>query len=106
MLPDDPTPFDAPWELRAFALAVASHREGHFEWPTFQGELAAAVRRREESGEDWDYYACWVEALETVLDSLGVDGAATDAVTARILATPRDAEHQRARRAPVAVDPG
>jgi nitrile hydratase accessory protein len=55
--------FDAPWESRAFGLAVALHERGAFEWPEFQSRLAEAVAH---SG-DGPYYRSWVAALERLL---------------------------------------
>ena len=100
--------FTAPWELRAFALAVAAHREGHYEWPRFQARLVESVQgweaeHPESRDVDWSYYERWLEALEAVAAGLGVDPAELDARTDAVLATPRDAEHQRARRDPVVV---
>ncbi len=103
--------FTAPWELRAFALAVAAHRAGHYEWPRFQTRLVDAVQGWESAhtapgaDRDWHYYERWLEAFEVVATGLGVDPAELDARTETVLATPRDAEHQRARREPVAVSP-
>ena len=99
--------FTAPWELRAFALAVAAHREGHYEWPRFQSRLVEAVQGWESvhpdpGPDDWHYYERWLEALEAVAADLGLDTSELDARTETVLATPRDAEHQRAKRDPVA----
>lgn len=100
--------FDHPWELRAFAMAVAAHHNGQYEWSEFQLSLIEAIRRWEADGgpEPWSYYAHWLDALETVLAG---NGALSDAVlderTATVLATPPNANHHEAHREPVAVDP-
>jgi nitrile hydratase accessory protein len=60
--------FDAPWESRAFGLAVALHERGAFEWPEFQSRLAEAVAH---SG-DGPYYRSWVAALERLLLDKGL----------------------------------
>ena len=67
---DTPT-FDAPWQARAFALAVAlTDEHGHetLTWQAFQGRLV------EEVSTDWNddepeavYYRRWLSALERVL---------------------------------------
>ena len=108
---DDQAAFREPWELRAFALAVAAHRGGHYDWPRFQARLVGAVQGWESDHDagradrQWHYYERWLEALEAVAADLGVDPRELDARTETLLATPRDAEHQRAWREPVAVSP-
>ncbi|MGH9041694.1 MAG: nitrile hydratase accessory protein [Acidimicrobiia bacterium] len=97
--------FTEPWESRAFGLAVTLHAGGAFEWEDFRQQLIAAVGRWEAGsssvgdtpgpgpGSDgWSYYACWLEALERVLDAEGVVEAAAVAVRAGELAA-RPADH-------------
>jgi nitrile hydratase accessory protein len=62
--------FQAPWESRAFGMAVALHRRGAFEWPEFQRRLIDEIARWERdhpSGEGYPYYALWLGALEALL---------------------------------------
>jgi nitrile hydratase accessory protein len=99
--------FETAWEIRAFALAVAAHQSGQFEWPQFQQALVTAIQRWEESGTDapWRYYDRWLEALESLMAEAGVvSPAEVDDRTQTVLDTPRDAGHHRAHREPVAVD--
>jgi nitrile hydratase accessory protein len=101
--------FSTAWEIRAFALAVAAHQNGQYDWEAFQHQLAAAINRWEESGgaTPWRYYDRWLEALESLLTEQHlVTAAELDQRTHTVLGTPRDAEHQRAHRDPVAVDTG
>ncbi len=67
--------FDEPWESRAFGMAFALRERGAFTWEEFQQALIAAIRRWEDSGDEWSYYRCWLEALE----GLAVDRALVDA---------------------------
>ena len=101
--------FDEPWELRAFAMAVAAYNEGHYEWSEFQLSLIDSIKRWEDDGSDgpWRYYEHWLNALESVLGASGAlsDSLALDERTRQVLATPRDANHQHAHRQPVAVSP-
>jgi nitrile hydratase accessory protein len=99
--------FEHPWELRAFAIAVAAYHNGQYEWSEFQLALIDAIKKWEQGeAEPWSYYQHWLTALETVLAGNGLlSEAALDEGTKALLATPRDAEHQRARPEPVAVDP-
>lgn len=110
-LPGSDKGFDEPWELRAFAIAVAAYHEGHYEWSEFQLSLIDSIRRWEEDGggggEPWSYYEHWLDALETVLAGSGAlsDSPALDERTRAVLATPRNAGHHQARRDPVAISP-
>jgi len=101
--------FETAWEIRAFALALAAHQSGQYEWSQFQQALIAAIRTWEDTGteEQWRYYDRWLEALETLLAERGIlDESELDERTRTVLTTPRDMHHQRAKREPVAVDPG
>ncbi len=64
--------FAAPWEGRAFAMALTLHDQGLFEWPAFQAQLIQAVARAEAAGGEFVYYRCWLEALETLLSDEGL----------------------------------
>ena len=99
--------FEQPWELRAFAIAVAAYHNGQYEWSEFQLALIDAIKKWEQGGaEPWSYYQHWLTALESVLAGSGLlSEAALDERTRAILDTPRDAGHQRARPEPAAVDP-
>lgn len=108
---DGEASFREPWELRAFALAVASYHAGQYEWSEFQLSLIASIRRWEAEGaqedrEPWSYYEHWLTALETVLAGNGLlSEAHLDERTKAVLATPRTANHHEAHREPVAIDP-
>jgi nitrile hydratase accessory protein len=100
--------FNDPWELRAFALAVAAYHRGLYDWSEFQLALIGAIRRWEgdPEREPWQYYERWLEALETVLSGTGVlPPTELDGRTAEVLATPRTTNHHEAHREPVAIDP-
>lgn len=107
-LPGEQKSFEHPWELRAFAMAVAAYHNGQYEWSEFQLSLIDSIRRWEtgDGSEPWSYYEHWLEALETVLAGNGaLSDAALDDRTKAVLATPRNANHHEAHREPVAVDP-
>ncbi len=100
--------FEHPWELRAFAMAVAAYHSGQYEWSEFQLSLAASIKAWEQDGgtEPWAYYEHWLDALETVLAGSGaLSDSALDERTRAALALPRSANHHEAHREPVAVDP-
>ena len=107
-LPEGGHAFNEPWELRAFAIAVAAYHEGKYEWSEFQLSLIQAIKQWEkgDSGEPWSYYEHWLTALETVLAENGVlSEAAVDERTREVLAIPKTANHHEAHRDPVAVSP-
>jgi nitrile hydratase accessory protein len=64
--------FEAPWQGRAFGMAVAMHAEGLFEWETFRQRLIARIAEAERSEAPFEYYRCWLAALEDVLSSGGI----------------------------------
>ena len=102
--------FDHPWEIRAFALAVAAHTAGEFDWQVFQGALIDAIKDRESSrsvgsDESWSYYEHWLRALEAVMASNGaVDRSALTTRAAEVLAAPPNRNHHKAILEPVAID--
>jgi nitrile hydratase accessory protein len=68
--------FDAPWETRAFGLAIGLGREGVYEWEDFRrrliGEIGAWEAEHPTAAEDaekegWNYYDHWLTSLEGVL---------------------------------------
>jgi nitrile hydratase accessory protein len=87
--------FAAPWESRAFGLAMALHDGGLFEWEPFRQQLIAAVARAEAAGGEFSYYRCWLEALQTLLDTEGlVDLASVDERTAELACRPAGHDHR------------
>lgn len=90
--------FDTPWQVRAFGMAVAAHRAGHYDWPTFQRELMWAIREWEDAPEgdrgEWHYYDRFVAALEhLVLTSGMVDSHEYEERTQEYLTGKRDPRH-------------
>ena len=68
--PDQPKPFDAPWQAQAFAMAVKAHEAGCFEWPEFSHELGTQLARQASetaSASNASYYEAWLLTLETIL---------------------------------------
>ena len=77
--------FEAPWEGRAFGLAVALHRAGHYPWDAFRDHLVAEIEPERA------YYASWLSALERLLVEHGlVDPHALAARTTAIRSGQRD----------------
>lgn len=70
-LPDldsEPT-FEAPWQARAFALAVAVTDGFDLEWEAFQSRLVAEIDADAVDAADPEegYYRQWLAALERLL---------------------------------------
>ncbi|WP_205850131.1 nitrile hydratase accessory protein [Nakamurella flava] len=109
--PDGEASFSEPWEIRAFAIAVAAYDARQFEWAEFQLSLIESIRAWEadggsEAGEPWSYYEHWLAALEDRLSGSGLlSEAELDGRTAVVLATPPDRDHHHAHLEPVCVDP-
>ena len=60
--------FEAPWESRAFAVALALHDAGALDFEEFRAELIAEI-----AATDGDaYYERWRAALERVLVARGL----------------------------------
>ena len=63
--------FDAPWEARAFGLAIVVCREQGLDWEAFRQRLIAEIGAWEREtalpGAEWSYYARWLAALERLL---------------------------------------
>ena len=55
-------------------MALALSKAGYFEWGAFRGNLIAAIEAWEQThaldDPSWDYYECWLAALErTILET-------------------------------------
>ncbi|WP_241483850.1 nitrile hydratase accessory protein [Rhodococcoides fascians] len=103
--------FTRPWEIRAFAMAIAAHDARQFEWSEFQLSLIESIKHWEEhEGEtekaQWSYYEHWLQALESRLAGSGLlSDADLDERTQTVLATPPDRDHHKAHLEPVSIDP-
>lgn len=65
--------FDAPWESRAFGMAVALADEA-LDWSAFRAELIAEIARWDGDGGPGEgfYYERWLSTLETVVIERGL----------------------------------
>ena len=59
--------FDAPWQGRAFGMAVGLVERLGLDWGAFQQRLIAAIAAHPEA----PYYDCWVAALERLVLDYG-----------------------------------
>ncbi len=63
--------FSAPWEGRAFGMAVALNEGGAYRWEEFRERLVQQIARGRGA-----YYERWLEALESLLLAKGLVTAA------------------------------
>ncbi len=77
--------FEAPWHAQLFALTVHLNETGRFHWPEWAARFGATLKRhgldRDLNGGD-DYFAAWLETLETLLAEDG-SAAVTELATMR-----------------------
>ena len=77
--------FAEPWEAQAFALVVALHDRGLFDWSEWAEALAAQTRHTGQAAD----YAAWLATLEGLLAARGI--AAPERLAARRAAFARAA---------------
>jgi nitrile hydratase accessory protein len=58
--------FEAPWEGRAFGLAVALNQAGYYPWDSFRDRLVEQIDPQRA------YYESWLSALERVVLQQGL----------------------------------
>jgi nitrile hydratase accessory protein len=65
--------FSAPWEARAFAIALKLSESGLFSWDEFRQRLMAEVgasdriRARDGTSDHGEYYEHFLHALERII---------------------------------------
>ncbi|MFT5895244.1 MAG: nitrile hydratase accessory protein, partial [bacterium] len=68
--------FDRDWEKLVFGVAIALSKDGHYEWDEFREALMSNILLWEQSHDlddaSWDYYQCWMTALEQVVVKSGI----------------------------------
>ena len=64
--------FQAPWEARAFGLAVALNEKDLYEWREFSSQLASEIATAEQNNNPSSYYARWIASLEELLIDRGL----------------------------------
>ena len=72
--------FREPWEAQTFAMALALHRAGLFQWPEWAAMLAEEIKRARAAGDPdtgATYYRHWQSALERMIVEKGLSDAQT-----------------------------
>lgn len=82
--------FERDWEGRAFGMAIALSKEGHYEWEDFRQGLMGSIEEWESShpldDESWDYYQRWLLALERLVSAHEIiEGSELEARTQAVL---------------------
>lgn len=85
--------FTAPWEARAFGLAVALSERGVYAWGEFSRALAGLIRVAEQQNQNEKYYERWLESLEHLALEKGLVQPGELAARMAQLAAHDDHEH-------------
>ena len=64
--------FEAPWEARAFSMAVTLNQQEVYPWREFSQGLAAEIAAAERQGLDSSYYERWLASLEKLVTAAGL----------------------------------
>jgi len=68
--------FEAPWQSRAFGMAVGLHQKGLFGWDEFRDRLIAEIAAHPAGDPATSpaalYYRQWLGALERLLEEKGL----------------------------------
>lgn len=56
--------FQAPWEGRAFGIAVAMNEDGLYGWREFRDRLVEEIAAAGEAADGTTYYEQWLASLE------------------------------------------
>jgi nitrile hydratase accessory protein len=95
--------FRAPWEARAFAMALALYERGLFTWGEWTAALADEIKRAQAAGDPdtgETYYHHWLRALERLV---GNKAAADRRTLARYQAAWHKAAMRTAHGAPIVL---
>ena len=97
--------FEAPWESRAFGMAVALNEQGAYEWNAFSTRLAEHLAQIQESkpsdrvlptpaDTESRYYNAWLATLQELLVERGLISAAEiDEMTVLVASGALDHRH-------------
>jgi nitrile hydratase accessory protein len=64
--------FEAPWEGRAFGIAVVLNEDGRYEWREFRDQLVAEIAAEEAAATESSYYERWLASLERLAVAKGL----------------------------------
>jgi nitrile hydratase accessory protein len=85
--------FEAPWEGRAFGMAVALSDRRLYAWDEFRARLIDQIAAADACGAGSTYYERWLAAFEALLTARGlITTAELDARAEEYLSGQRDDE--------------
>jgi nitrile hydratase accessory protein len=64
--------FQAPWEGRAFGMAVALNDRDVYRWDEFRERLIAEIAAAEANASTSSYYERWLSSFESLLVARGL----------------------------------
>ena len=64
--------FEAPWEGRAFGIAVVLNEDGRYAWHEFRDQLVAEIAAERGADESPSYYEQWLASLERLAVAKGL----------------------------------
>lgn len=64
--------FEAPWEGRAFGIAVQLNQQGLYPWRAFRDGLVSEIGAAEADDDGHGYYERWLATLESLLLEQGI----------------------------------
>ena len=67
--------FEAPWEGRAFGIAVAMNEDGLYQWGEFRDQLVAEIAAAEQAQGPSSYYERWLASLGKLAIAKGLISA-------------------------------
>ena len=83
--------FEAPWEGRAFGMAVALSDQRLYGWEEFRSRLISEIADADACAAESTYYERWLAALEALLTERGlVTAAELDARAGEYLSRERE----------------
>lgn len=88
--------FNTPWSARLFGMTLAASKKQLFTLQQFQAALIERIQAQEKGGcitTDDDYYSCWLEALQGLLEARQLLPA--DQLSAREIEVVKAGEHRQ-----------
>ena len=89
--------FNTPWSARLFGMTLAASKKQLFTLQEFQTALIERIQEQEKGScitSDDDYYSCWLEALQALLEARNL--LQPDQLSAREIEVIEAGEHRQA----------